>query len=182
MIENVTVLSLPLEVTRKKKVVRPGKIGSYYMTVYFSPAEEALGVPIGFMARTTKTLDIAIYSISHPEIVQAVIDCHARGVKVRMVVDRTQAGGKYVRPMIELLEQSGVPLIRDCQSGIMHDKYAISDEFATLTGSFNWTRSAVERNRENQVVLRMKKQVQGFVVNFQEIWEANGGLEVFPDL
>jgi phosphatidylserine/phosphatidylglycerophosphate/cardiolipin synthase-like enzyme len=60
----------------------------------------------------------------------------------------------------------------------MHNKAAVSDlgkkrGSAVLTGSFNWTKNAVRRNRENLVRIRVRAVIQQFQDNFEVVWKAN---------
>lgn len=41
-----------------------------------------------------ETLDVEIYSITHPDIVAAIRDAKNRGVAVRVITDKTQSEGK----------------------------------------------------------------------------------------
>lgn len=162
------------------------KYGGAYATPYFSPNKNSNQISIGFMRRCSHFLDIAVYSITHEEIGQAIIEAHQRLKRVRVVMDKAQAMGRYSR--YNDLRAAGVPCIHDTQSGLMHLKIALDygrkkgrlDSRAVLLGSYNWTKSATERNRENQLILRIKKVVMGHILTFEEIWEANGGYEQFP--
>ena len=60
----------------------------------FSPMMDCSKVVIGQLDSAKKTLDLALYSLTLDSIAQAIIDAHKRGVKVRVVIDRTQAGLK----------------------------------------------------------------------------------------
>lgn len=147
---------------------------------YMSPGRHAADTVIGFIDHTHKSLDIAVYSITHDGIAAAVIRAHQRGVKVRVLVDKTQAAGRYADD--ELLETAGVPLRRDTQSGLMHHKFAISDKgvsgaFAVATGSFNWTANADKRNAENFLIIRLSRTVQEYQDEFDMVWAKNAPAE-----
>ena len=142
-----------------------------YAAVYFSPKRGSADVVIGFIDRCTTTLDIAVYSITHDEIASAIIRAHQRGVAIRVLVDKTQAGGRYSDD--ERLLEAGVSLRRDTQSGLMHHKYAIDGSYAVATGSFNWTANADTRNAENFVILRLKYILTAYQQEFDKIWELN---------
>jgi phosphatidylserine/phosphatidylglycerophosphate/cardiolipin synthase-like enzyme len=146
-----------------------------YASVYFSPDRGSAANVIGFIGHTAETLDIAVYAITHPAIAVAVIGAHQRGVAVRVLMDKVQASSRY--SLDEVLDEAGVPLRRDRHAGSMHNKMAISD--ATLPGrsvalgSFNWTRSADERNAESLVIIRLKYVVEDCAEEFERLWAAN---------
>jgi phosphatidylserine/phosphatidylglycerophosphate/cardiolipin synthase-like enzyme len=143
----------------------------HYADVYFSPDRDALQNILGFIERTEQQLDVAVYSITHDTIAQALIDAHNRGVHIRVLIDKAQAGNRYADD--EKLEEAGIELRRDRQSGLMHLKMAISDGKAVGLGSFNWTAGAVERNREVWQVTRLSYIVRDCQANFEEVWAAN---------
>ena len=53
----------------------------------------------------------------------------------------------------------------------MHHKFALFDHQLLLNGSYNWTRSAAERNRENFLVTGDPRFVEGYARLFDELWE-----------
>jgi len=131
-----------------------------YFDSYFSPNGGAADFIIGFIDRTENRLDIAVYSFTHDEIADAVIRAHQRGVKVRVLTDKLQASNQYADD--EKLESFGIPVRRDTQSGLMHHKFAISDDNAVGLGSFNWSVNADTRNMENWNVVRLKYAVEEY--------------------
>ena len=63
----------------------------------------------------------------------------------------------------------------DTQPGFMHNKFAVGDGNAVITGSFNWTSAADKKNAENFVILRIPALVKEFEGEFARIWELNKG-------
>lgn len=150
---------------------------------YFSPGLDCVNTVVGFMDRARKTLDCAVYSINHPDIVDALLRAHARGIKggnggaIRILTDETQAAGPASIPSIKKLMAAGLDVRTDTESGYMHDKYSLADfgtkAAAVITGSFNWTKHAVKANRENLVRIRVKACIEQFQENFELIWAKN---------
>jgi len=142
-----------------------------YASVYFSPRRGAAEQVIGFIKRCDTFIDAAVYSITHDDIAQALIEAHQRGVRVRVLMDKSQAGMKWADD--EKMEAVGIPVRRDNQSGSLHHKFVIGDASAVATGSFNWTKNADQRNAENFVVIRLKYVIQEFQEEFEALWELN---------
>ena len=147
-----------------------------YVSSYFSPNQGAADVVIGFIDQTHASLDAAVYSITHDGIADALIRAKGRGVEVRILTDKTQAGNASADD--ERMEASGIAVRRDHITGLMHHKFMISDchcdgEQALATGSFNWTASADTRNMENFVIIRLKYAITEFQVEFDRLWELN---------
>jgi phosphatidylserine/phosphatidylglycerophosphate/cardiolipin synthase-like enzyme len=145
-------------------------MGKYFDT-YFSPKGGAADYIIGFIDKTKDKLDIAVYSLTHDNIAQAIIRAQNRGVKIRILTDALQAKGAGSDD--ELLESAGIPLRRDTQSGLMHHKFAISDSFAIGLGSFNWSVNADQRNMENWNVCRLGYVIEDYQKEFDKLWELN---------
>lgn len=142
-----------------------------YFDIYFSPNGGAADYIIKFIDKTKHTLDVAVYSLTHDKIAEALIKAKDRGVKIRLLTDALQAKGANSDD--ELLELSGVNIRRDTQSGLMHHKFAISDNKALGFGSFNWTVNADTRNAENWNVCRIKYAIESYQKEFEKIWEIN---------
>lgn len=142
-----------------------------YVTPYFSPNRGGASLICGYIDRCTTTLDIAVYSITHDAIAEAIIRAHARGVRVRVLMDDLQAKNRYADD--ETLMAAGIPVRVDSSSGAMHHKFAIDGTRAVATGSFNWTKSADTRNAENFLIVRLKKVVTQFQEEFESLWEKN---------
>lgn len=68
------------------------------------------------------SLDVAIYSLTHPEIVKAIKAAKGRGVAVRVITDKQQAGGQSQTEALKLLGSVGIPTKINSHSGLMHLK------------------------------------------------------------
>lgn len=145
-------------------------MGRYFST-YFSPNQGTADVVIGFIDRCNVYLDIAMYSLTYDPITDALIRAHERGVKIRVLMDKSQAGNKYADD--EKLETAGIQVLRDRKSGLMHHKFAIGDGTAVGLGSFNWTKNAETSNSENWNVVRLKYAIEEYQVEFNRLWELN---------
>jgi mitochondrial cardiolipin hydrolase len=145
-------------------------VGSYVKN-YFSPSREPVREIIGFIRRCETRLDVAVYSLTHDELAAELVAAHERGVAIRVLTDRTQAGSQYADD--ERLEAAGVQVRRDIRGGLMHAKYAVDCGCAVALGSFNWTRSAETRNVEHLSIIRLRYVVAEFQDHFETIWALN---------
>ena len=119
----------------------------------FSPHENCMIWVAKQINKTTSTLDLALYSLTHDAITINIIEAHNAGVKVRVLIDVAQAGSRYADD--EKLEEAGIEVyrIRSDKGGLMHHKFAIMDGMALFTGSFNWTSGGNDKNSENLLLL-----------------------------
>jgi phosphatidylserine/phosphatidylglycerophosphate/cardiolipin synthase-like enzyme len=101
---------------------------------------------------TRRSLRVQAYYFTSTPIAQAVKQAKERGVDVQVIVDQSQAGEKYTSATY--LKNAGIPVVVDTKPAIAHNKVMIFDDRAVFTGSFNFTKSAQERNAENGVLIQ----------------------------
>ena len=109
-----------------------------------------------------------VFTITDDRISGALAAAHQRGVKVRIVTDDEKA--QDLGSDIQTLHRAGIPVVTDQGADHMHHKFAIFDARQLLTGSFNWTRSASERNLENFVVTNDAGLLRSFQKEFERLW------------
>jgi len=73
-------------------------------------------------------------------------------VDVRVILDKSQVSERYTSATF--LKNAGIPVVIDTKPAIAHNKVMVFDDQAVFTGSFNFTRSAQERNAENGMLIR----------------------------
>jgi phosphatidylserine/phosphatidylglycerophosphate/cardiolipin synthase-like enzyme len=131
--------------------------------------QEKLLIDVIKSAKTT--LDIAIYSLTDPEVLTAIKDAKKRGVTVRIITDKTQAGGKSQIEALKILGSAGIPTKINSHSGLMHIKMTIADKQIGTTGSFNYSMSASETNDEILMVIRNADVAKSFSAQFDMMWK-----------
>jgi len=136
--------------------------------VCFSPNNSCDQKLIDFISSAKSSLDIAIYSLTHQDIADAIID-KAKSTSIRIVVDRGES--KSNSSKVQYLKDKGIVVRFGTQKGIMHDKYTIVDKKSLETGSFNYSEAATNSNHENQIYLDDQDVVNQYSENFEEIWE-----------
>lgn len=119
--------------------------------VYFSPHGGATEAVVNALEQATNSVFVQAYSFSSAPIARALVDAHQRGVQVRVILDASQRTEKYSEA--DFLQHSEIPALIDAQHAIAHNKIVIVDDYLVLTGSFNFTKAAEERNAENLLVL-----------------------------
>lgn len=112
-------------------------------------------------------MDIAVYSITHPDITSALIDAHKRGATIRIVTDRTQAKGKG--SLVTKIKSAGIPIVTNHKHKIEHNKFAVFDDLHIVSGSYNWTTNASKYNSEN--CLFFDQQNKEYTQRFEYLWD-----------
>lgn len=137
--------------------------------VWFSPQSDCPGRIRSFLAQAKSTVDICVFTITDDRLTSAVLEAHARGVKIRIITDNDKAAdlGSDADRFLE----AGIQLRVDRTPYHMHHKFAIGDGSLLLNGSYNWTRGAAESNEENFVITDDKKLVSAFSAAFEKLWD-----------
>jgi len=123
-----------------------------------------------FIRATDKTLDIAAFEL-HSEVIRAaILDAHAAGKQVRIVIDSDYRD----KPDVHALKAAGIEIVEDNRSGLMHNKFLVRDrgtpQAAVWTGSMNLTDNCVYRNDNNALILRSRELAENFGVEFDEMF------------
>lgn len=137
--------------------------------VYFSPNGGCQDAIITEISKAQKTIDIAMYYLTSREIAQELVKAKDRNIKVRIVLDQSQEMQTYSKS--RYLIKRGFEVKYHVGSGIMHNKFAIFDGKVLITGSFNWTPTANEKNEENLLIMTDKELIKKYQTRFEYLWE-----------
>jgi phosphatidylserine/phosphatidylglycerophosphate/cardiolipin synthase-like enzyme len=96
-----------------------------------------------------------------------LLDAHKRGVQVQVILDKSHLTDKYSGA--NFLANLGVPTKIDAAHAIAHNKIIIIDGETVITGLFNFTKAAQEKNAENLLITRD----QGLAAQYAEHWQAH---------
>jgi phosphatidylserine/phosphatidylglycerophosphate/cardiolipin synthase-like enzyme len=137
-------------------------------SAHFSPGESCRQKILALCKSARKSIEVCVFTISDDPLAQALLDCHRRGVAVRVISDNDKkfdAGSDVL-----WLREQGVPVRIDDSDYHMHHKFALFDRRWLLNGSFNWTRSATTSNEENFLVIAHPQLVKAFLQEFETLW------------
>lgn len=150
--------------------------------VYFSRSDKVASVLVREIDAAQKSIHVLIYSLTDDDIANALLRAAARGVDVKIVMDRTQAAGKEALDE-RLLTKLGPKrfIYRTGKGrGVMHEKMAIFDGLTVTLGSYNWTENARDNNWENLIVLRDVAVAARCTAEFQRVWTSPAPKESKP--
>lgn len=134
--------------------------------VFFSPNGGATGAIVLEIGKAQQEILVQAYSFTSKPIAKALLDAHKRGVKVMAVLDKSQRTQKYSGATF--LANAGIPVYIDSQHAIAHNKIIIIDRSTLITGSFNFTKAAEEKNAENLLVIKGNQPlVDRYLKNFE---------------
>ena len=96
-----------------------------------------------------------------------MIRAHKRGVKITAVLDKSNRTQKY--SAATFLKNMEIPVFIDDQHAIAHNKIMIIDNRVVITGSFNFSRAAEDKNAENLLIMDdLPDLTRAYQENFQQ--------------
>lgn len=123
---------------------------------YFTPGDDVAGVIARRIEAARHAVQVQAYLFTHRGIAAALARAARRGVAVDLVGDARQheAGGL---PVARSLARAGVRIWLSGDYAAFHNKVVLVDAetpaAVVITGSYNFTQAAQERNAENVVVI-----------------------------
>ncbi len=138
-------------------------------SVYFSPPGGCTEAIIKELDRSKTSVLVQAYSFTSAPIAKALLNAHKRRVEVEVILDKSQRREKY--SSADFMANSGIPTKIDADHAIAHNKVIVIDGEVVITGSFNFTRAAEEKNAENLLVIRDKALAAKYIEN----WKVHAG-------
>ncbi|RCU49505.1 nuclease [Corallincola holothuriorum] len=136
---------------------------------YFSPGTACMKKIVDLCHQAKRNIDICVFTISDDRLSAAIKKAHDRGVQVRIITDNDKANDSGSD--VDQLARQGVPLRMDRTEYHMHHKFALFDRVTLLNGSFNWTRSATDKNEENILVTDSETLCASYLEQFERLWQ-----------
>ena len=136
--------------------------------VLFSPGTDCLNAIVENIRNAKKSLKICVFTISDNRIVSAIESLKYKDVEIRIITDNDKRFDKGSD--IIYLNEKGYNIKVDLSDAHMHHKFAVIDDKITITGSYNWTRSAQKYNQENILITDNKDITQAYLTEFEKLW------------
>lgn len=134
--------------------------------VYFSPRGGATEAITRELDSAKKTVLVQAYTITSMQIAKALTEAHKRGIKVDVILDKSQQTAHF--SSATHLFNEGIPVRIDTRHAKNHNKVMIIDSEIVITGSFNFTKAAEENNAENLLIIRDKEIAEIYEKNWKE--------------
>jgi len=147
----VLVLSLALLFAYPWPVLSDTSAGPS-IRLYFSPNGGGTEAIISEIRHARSEILVQAYSFTSAPIAKALLDARKRGLKITVILDRSQRTARY--SAADFLRNTGIATYIDGKHAIAHNKIMIIDRECVITGSFNFTKAAEEKNAENILVIR----------------------------
>ena len=151
--------------------------------VLFTPGDRVEARLEALIGQARHSVHVQAYVFTRKPIAKALVAAQARGVKVWVLADaKLNQRGKNALP--ELLS-ARVPVALETTYAAAHNKLILIDaESASpvvVTGSYNFTWSAQNRNAENVLILHGQREVaKAYLANWNRHWAAATRIERLP--
>lgn len=132
--------------------------------VYFSPHGGGTSAIRQALDNAKSTVLVQAYSFTSTTLAEALVRVHRKGINVQIILDKSQKAYKY--STASFLAGAGIPVLIDAVHAIAHNKVIVIDSEIVITGSFNFTKAAEERNAENLLIIRSKELAARYVDNW----------------
>jgi len=138
--------------------------------VLFSPQDPVESRLIELIDRARQSIHIQMYVFTRKALARALVRAHQRGVRVRVLVDARQ--NQRGHNALPVLLSAKVPVALETGYQAAHNKIMLIDvatrNSRVVTGSYNFSWSAANKNAENVVIFHGNRAV---AVAYLANWE-----------
>lgn len=122
--------------------------------VYFAPEDNPGDKVVALYREAHSYIFVAMYGLTYPPAVQALVAAKKRGVDVRVMTDRERLTDHKQMLALETLRLAGIPIRYNQHESLMHLKQVVVDDRVNTTGSMNHTTSGNRYNDERLDIVR----------------------------
>jgi phosphatidylserine/phosphatidylglycerophosphate/cardiolipin synthase-like enzyme len=150
---------------RKKYYV---KIDDTDINVYFSPEDNIERIVIERIKKAKQSIHFMAFSFTSNKLAEEMIRLNKNGIKVYGIIEKI--GSNTKDSQFVKLKLEGIQVKLDKNKYRMHHKVIIIDESILITGSYNFSKSANEKNDENIVILNNKDIIKLYFEEFFKLF------------
>jgi phosphatidylserine/phosphatidylglycerophosphate/cardiolipin synthase-like enzyme len=114
-------------------------------------------------------VQVLAFAFTSDAIAQALVNARARGVHVRVVMERRNTKG--TGSQFAMLREANIDALADGNCFVMHHKVMVIDGEHTITGSFNFTDAAQEQNDENVLLIHDRSLTALYQGEFERVYD-----------
>jgi len=141
---------------------------------YFCPEDSCSEHVIESLDKAKGSIYFMTFSFTDDYVGNALINKHEDGVDVKGILEKNR---KSEWSEYDKLKENGIDVKWDNNKYVMHHKVFIIDNKTVITGSFNPTKSADEKNDENILIMDDERIAKEYLEEFERIWNFEDKLE-----
>jgi phosphatidylserine/phosphatidylglycerophosphate/cardiolipin synthase-like enzyme len=123
--------------------------------VCFSPNGGCTDLALKAITQARIEILIMAYSFRSIPVAQALIAAHKAGVKVEVVMDKSERQEGFTPAT--MMANAGIPVYLDGMHAVMNNRIIIIDRKIIMTGSYSINTASEEMNAENLLLLRSEE-------------------------
>lgn len=143
---------------------------------YFSPDDGVAEQILQELRAAQQSIYFMAFSFTREDFSQVLKEKAAAGVAVRGVYETQQIASGSDQSW-NLLSAAGLDVLQDGNRYKLHHKVFIVDGATVITGSYNFSRSAEERNDENVLIIHDPDLAFRYLQEFASRWLEAGGAQ-----
>jgi phospholipase D len=137
------------------------------LRILFIPGDNGTEAIVNEINKATSTIYMQAFAFTCRQIYDAIIKKLEENVRVYIILDAGQAMQKYsVYSDLDKARSESCVVLIDKVAGYAHNKIIIIDSETVITGSFNFSKGAQQKNTENIVIIRNKQIAEVYLKNF----------------
>ncbi len=134
---------------------------------YFCPEDSCSEQIIEELNKAKISIHFMTFTFTHEKIADELISKQDEGIEVKGVTDKFQS---RTWSQFDRLKEKGIDIRWDNNEYIMHHKVFIIDNKTLITGSFNPTKSADEKNDENILIIEDETITREYLKEFDKVF------------
>lgn len=145
-------------------------VGGQEVEVWLLPdlQNKALSKIVDLIDLANHSIEIAMFTFTHPVICDSLIKAKKRGVDVKIAIDNQSKNGASNK-VIEKLKKEKIEILFNRDVKLCHHKYILLDNKTLVCGSANWTKAAFTKNYDCFLVLHNLDDTQKKFM--QKLWK-----------
>ena len=137
------------------------------IVTYFSPDTDILSSLLREIGSAEKSIHFMAFSFTEDTLGSAMRDRFESGIDIQGVFEKRQIS-RYSE--YKQMKAAGMSVIQDRNRGTMHHKVIVIDAETVITGSYNFSKNAEERNSENLLIIKGNPDIaQAYLAEFDRI-------------
>ncbi len=134
---------------------------------FFSPGGGCESRIVEEIGEARKNIRVQMYIFTSKRIAEALARAAKRGVYVEVILDKSQE--KMTYGPWRTLRRDGVKVFFDTEHETANNKIVLIDNRTIITGSYNFTKAAEEKNAENILIIKNDADLfDAYLTNFKE--------------
>lgn len=142
------------------------------VNICFSPKGGCEQNILYMLDKTKSNLLIQAYQLTNKNIINKLIDLHKQGIQIIIILDKSMLryndDEKDYNDYVKMLSDNNITIYIDNKPAIAHSKVMIIDDKYLITGSYNFTFNAENRNVENMLIFDSLQLCKIYKVDFNE--------------